>query len=355
MLFSAYYHLKFRPRRVWHGDKIPTLLASSENPKVWRSHIRIFDMDSVDAQMIDATDCSLISGHSIENLKHILEHRLIEINTSVSIGISEIKAELNDRMQTILIAIPRQPMQNGNPVSIRAGNSWLHITTAYWWTQVGTFIGTLRSGTGHVPEVLNGDPAHWKAQYERVEQEKEQLKVEFEKLRRDKEQEYRALEVRIGNIDQSSKNTQELQQRLATINQQNIELREQVSKFREIILKRTNNQVQAIPDSTLINSFVDLRVQIQHIVFKFYRFDRAHHLKLKGASSTQQDFFGLFARDFSEAQLKRRARARIFEILSQEILCRPIFGLDDFDKKGDLESSLCTFESTLNSITRGKQ
>jgi hypothetical protein len=153
-------------------------------------------------------------------------------------------------------------------------------------------------------------------------------------------------------MDQSSQNTQELQQRLATLNQQNAELREQVSKFREIILKRTNNQVQTIPDSTLIDSFVDLRVRIQHIVFKFYRFDRTLHLKAKGTK--QYEFFSLFSRDYSGSQLQRRVRAKIFEFLCEETLCRPIFGLDDFDKVGELESSLSIFESTLNSTSRGK-
>jgi hypothetical protein len=222
-------------------------------------------------------------------------------------------------------------------------------------TQINAIIGNLRSGAGHVLGVLGSDSGHWKAQYERVEQEKEGLRADYEKLRLQKDQEHRALEVRIRNMDQSSQNAQELLQRLATTNQQNTELREQVSKFREIILKKTNNPVQEIPDSTLINFFVDLRVQIQHIVFKFYRFDRAHHLKLKGATSTQQDFFGSFGRDYSEAQLKRRARGKIFEILSGQTLRRPIFGLDDFDKEGELEDSLRTFESTLNSIPRGKQ
>lgn len=217
-------------------------------------------------------------------------------------------------------------------------------------------MGSFRSGAGHVmSEVLGGgDPDHWKAQCELLEQEKETLRVDQEKLRLEKDQRYRALEVRMGNMTQISANTEELQQRLAATNQQNSELREQVSKFREIILKKTNNQVQATPDSTLMISFGDLRVRIQHIVFKFYRFDKTH-LKLKGASSRQHDFFGLWARGYTDAQLKRRARAKIFEILSEGILCRPIFGLDDFDKTGDLESSLSTFESSLNSLTRGKQ
>jgi hypothetical protein len=88
-------------------------------------------MNSADAQMTDATDCSLVSGHNIENLTHLLEQRLTEINTSVSMGISEIKAELNNQMHTILVAIPRQPIQSINPVSIGAGYSTLEATTAY--------------------------------------------------------------------------------------------------------------------------------------------------------------------------------------------------------------------------------
>jgi hypothetical protein len=178
---------------------------------------------------------------------------------------------------------------------------------------------------------------------------------DYEKLRREKDQEYRELEVRMGNMTQISANTEELQQRLAATNQQNSELREQVSKFREIILKKTNTQVQTTPDSTVINSFADLRVRIQHIVLKFYRIDKNHHLKLKSATSRQHEFFVLWGSSFSDSQLKRRARAKIFEILSEGLLCRPIFGLDDFDKNGDLEANLSYFESTLNSLPRGKQ
>jgi hypothetical protein len=88
-------------------------------------------MADSDSHMPDATDSSLASDHSMDNLKCILELRLQEINNSVSTGFSEIKAELNNKVQTIMVAIPKPPTQRSNPVSIGARQSPLQVKTAY--------------------------------------------------------------------------------------------------------------------------------------------------------------------------------------------------------------------------------
>ncbi len=49
-----------------------------------------------------------------------------------------------------------------------------------------------------------------------------------------------------------------------------------------------------------------------------------------------------------------RIRGKIFDLLAREILCRPIFGLDDYDSKGVMEAELSRFESAIKPHVGGK-
>lgn len=172
-----------------------------------------------------------------------------------------------------------------------------------------------------------------------LEQEKEQLRQVHE--------EHMAMEINIAN------DTRGLQQQLATANERNQELQDQVTKFRDIILKKVSDQPQATPDSTIIGTFVDLRVKIQHIVLKFCQCNlQPRHIK-SSSLPEQREFFAIWNTGLSIHQLQNRARGKIFELLGQNILCAAIFGLDDVDKSGRLEAELAQFEVYLNSIRRG--
>lgn len=68
------------------------------------------------------------------------------------------------------------------------------------------------------------------------------------------------------------------------------------------------------------------------------------------ATRKQREFFGFWGQDLSQIQLKNRTRAMVFELLAEEILCRPCFGLDGTESAGELEQGLINFETNLSSI-----
>lgn len=49
-----------------------------------------------------------------------------------------------------------------------------------------------------------------------------------------------------------------------------------------------------------------------------------------------------------------RSRAKIFEILCDEVLCKPVFGVDDSKLGHGLEENLTAFEIALKSVSKGK-
>lgn len=71
-------------------------------------------------------------------------------------------------------------------------------------------------------------------------------------------------------MNQAPRVSPDMEKRLAASLHKNTLLEDQLAKFRSIILKRGTSTIQAIPDSTIVDSFTDLMTQIQTITFTYY-------------------------------------------------------------------------------------
>lgn len=117
---KSFYLPTHADKEIIHLKPRPSYFFGQNQTTDWGSRRKFNSMDSVDAHMTNGPDCSVVSGQNIDTLKQILEQSLRDINATLAKGVHEIKAELSDQVQTILISIPRQPAQSNNPVSIEA-------------------------------------------------------------------------------------------------------------------------------------------------------------------------------------------------------------------------------------------
>lgn len=171
----------------------------------------------------------------------------------------------------------------------------------------------------------------------------------------EKEKQCRELESRIRTLEaQNSKSAQELETRLNTTVQQNKALQENVDRFRGMIFKNASS-VQDVPDSKIIDDYNGLIHSIHQIAFRYYSKNVPSKLNHREVSRNQYDFFNSFGKP-GLADFELRIRAKIFELLCEGILCRPLFGLDDDHdphSKSSMEDGLSTFEVALNSFGKG--
>jgi glycerate kinase len=75
-------------------------------------------LDGVDAPMLDVVHVQQSSEAAFEELKRILELKFQEMNFSLTSGISEIKTDLQQQIQTIVVTMPASGAQGGLTVSI---------------------------------------------------------------------------------------------------------------------------------------------------------------------------------------------------------------------------------------------
>ncbi|TAQ84016.1 hypothetical protein B7494_g7668 [Chlorociboria aeruginascens] len=154
----------------------------------------------------------------------------------------------------------------------------------------------------------------------------------------------RGMELQIQSTESISRDVQECHERLEMMERENRQLQEQVAKFRNIIIN--SGESEAVNDSTIVAQFVLLRVMIQKIVLKFYEVNQ-DITRFKFQTRKESDFFDLwFNKEMSITRLNNRTRGMIFELLGEEILCTPCFGLD-----GELETGLVKFEALLSTAS----
>lgn len=147
-----------------------------------------------------------------------------------------------------------------------------------------------------------------------------------------------------------TKQTDNLQKRLAEVEDQKQQLQKQNTKYRDIFIKHGQNDDEPM-DAVVIKSFCDLREQIQRIVQKQYS-NPPNPIQIdKGPLFEEQKaFFKMSWMHQSVPNAKKILimRAQIFKMLQVGIFQRPNFGLG-----GDLEKNLANFEEELFSCAKG--
>jgi hypothetical protein len=104
--------------------------------------------------MTGGIEGSSSSVQSLDSLKQTLEQSLSEINKSISMGIREIKTDLSDQVQTILIAIPRQNTTQGSSgVSFVTGNLLTAVLNSY---RSVDYLGTSGLAVGRAVKLSTG-------------------------------------------------------------------------------------------------------------------------------------------------------------------------------------------------------
>lgn len=124
---------------------------------------------------------------------------------------------------------------------------------------------------------------------------------------------------------------------------------EQNTKLRNIIIKSGNSDSEPL-DQVVIKLFCELRDQIVKIVHKQYGKLFADKLvKMNNPLWDGQKVFYSQLKELPESARRYRARAKIFELLFEDILNVPCFGLDE-----TMEDCLGNFEAALISSDQGE-
>jgi hypothetical protein len=117
-------------------------------------------------------------------------------------------------------------------------------------------------------------------------------------------------------------------------------------KLKGIIMSKSNDKSQTIDDGTIIGKYVELRVQIQRIVAKYFDLDpkkRPNTPRNNNLSSLQRQFYNLWNTHYTDDQIRKRARALIFGLLLENIMKTSCFGFTNVQNHG-IESALADFE-----------
>ncbi|MCJ1431996.1 hypothetical protein MMC27_001352 [Xylographa pallens] len=145
---------------------------------------------------------------------------------------------------------------------------------------------------------------------------------------------------------------EELEKHCREVDANRRRLQEQTTKLREIIIKGGSNDNEPL-DTVIINTFFGMRGLIQKIVHKFY--PRAYlmdPMKIeKGGNKLFEKQKAFFRGEFchmSEDIRRFRVRAKMFQLLQDEIFDEPCFGLSS-----EIEDGLAEFEAGLKSCNRG--
>lgn len=283
-------------------------------------------MANEDLAMSDVTYPDL----GIEAMKAMLEKKLQEINCAIERGMDNIKIEVISQVKTLHISMEGP---NTRQTSAQGGFISRMLTS----NDSKDFSDTEVENLKRANQLL-------KDGYQTLETERDQLK---------QSQVHQSNKIRELHLKLST-TEQETRAQLGSMELKNRQLQEQTQAFRDIIINKGSSDHDAVDDSTIINEFVSLREQIQRIVLKYYKRAEPHHLEplsSKILEKKQKRFLSMWKKDYTGPQLRSRTRAMIFELLADEILQTPMFGLDDFgeDRKGVLEQELVDLEMALMS------
>lgn len=286
-------------------------------------------MATEDHIMTDVVVYPELSGSGrtqMEAMRQILESKLVEINKTIERGMENIRIEVSSQIETIHISV------DGRTTRTTSGG--------------GGIFSRLMPGSENT-NLFEEDAEGWKKKYQKLE---EDCRI----LRRDKTQDEKKIQELLSDLQRvegDARNYQELRIQLDSMKIKNRQLQEQTQMFRDIIINKGGSDVNDVDDNTIINDFVALREQIQRIVNRYYKCENRPRTLIEGRlpkklEKKRRKFFSMWDGDYTNAQLRNRCRATIFELLALEILQVPIFGLDDLEK-GVLENGLVDFEVEL--------
>jgi hypothetical protein len=301
-------------------------------------------MDSHDEEMANYPDLPAVTAFSqMENIKRILEQNLAEVNRSIARGFGGIKQDLT-------------------MVSTRRTTSITHINTVPDRNASGSFF---RTGFQNAKQAFLGGTTPEEQEVDRLEKEIEthhethkRLEKDKDRSTRDKERYLRdiqELQTQLYNANLTSGRIGKLESELDSMRLQNKQLSENCSRFRNMIIGKGADDTESITDPSIKASFIDLRAQIQRIVFKYFKVDKKDSsIKLLvDATKKQREFFMAFNDCSTGTQMMNRVRSKIFELVADEFLCTPCFGLDGVRPFGEVETGLKMFETELGKSKKG--
>ena len=138
-----------------------------------------------------------------------------------------------------------------------------------------------------------------KKEIETLHETHKRLGEDKDRSKRDKEgylRDIQKLQTQLCNANLTSERIGELESELYSMRLQNKQHSENCSRFRNMIIGKGADDTESITDPSIKASFIDLRAQIQRIVFKYYQVDKKQSsIKLlMDASKKQQEFFKAF-------------------------------------------------------------
>ena len=119
-------------------------------------------------------------------------------------------------------------------------------------------------------------------------------------------------------------------------------------QLKNIIIRSGNSDSEPL-DSVVIDAFCDIRALIQKIVHKHYQYPPARLDKTRNPFFERQKVFFKSFPELPEPIQRFRARAKIFELLDEEIFSRPCFELG-----GEMERNFQDFEAALSTSHKGE-
>ncbi|CZT10545.1 uncharacterized protein RCO7_07518 [Rhynchosporium graminicola] len=137
-------------------------------------------------------------------------------------------------------------------------------------------------------------------------------------------------------------------------------LQEQTIALRGMLTKNGGHEGNQMDDNTIVRSFASIREQVQRIAHKFCPTKPFELTFSRSPTGQRLEFFKFWAAG-NLPKRRNLMRAKIFEIIQDEILQRKNFGMDDFfegsggNEKLDLERSLHRFETALMGLNPGSE
>ncbi|CZT11381.1 uncharacterized protein RAG0_15554 [Rhynchosporium agropyri] len=137
-------------------------------------------------------------------------------------------------------------------------------------------------------------------------------------------------------------------------------LQEQTIALREMLTRNGGHEGNQMDDNTIVRSFASIREHVQRIAHKFCPTKPFELTFSRSPTGQRLEFFKFWAAG-NLSKRRNLMRAKIFEIIQDEILQRNNFGMDDFfegsggNEKLDLERSLHRFETALMGLNPGSE
>ncbi|KAA8573456.1 hypothetical protein EYC84_005041 [Monilinia fructicola] len=268
-------------------------------------------------------ELSVSERTQMEALRESVEGKLqeiIQVNKSIERGIENMRIEVSGQIQTIHVSV------DGHSTRTSSGSRGI--------------LSRLMPGSENT-NPFEEDTEDWK-------KKNLKLKEDYRILETEKVQDTKTIQELRSQLKRVEEDHQETRMQLENMLIKNRQLQEQTQIFRGMIINKGSSNDDVVDDNTIIKDFVALRDQIQRIVNRCYKCEgRPRPLNeskcSKRLEKKRRKFFSMWEEHYTDAQLRNRSRAMIFELLAGEILQVPIFGLDDFEE-GLLESGLVKFE-----------